>query len=146
MADELAQRKKLTFEQAEGLEPLPAQLQLREVSDQLRAVLWNRVHRYLDEATEYSSYGGSPYLEKPWSTILKDEHVFRQHKMDAFENDAHKLINQVRSIFQAGTYANIFGWLEFVLKHPSCPIKLDEQIETSLRYCKAAYRVMGRQV
>ena len=38
--DLYADRKKLTFEHAEGAEPLPSQMQLKEVSPQLRAVLW----------------------------------------------------------------------------------------------------------
>lgn len=146
MVDDLTERKKLTFEQAEGIEPLPSQLQLREISDQLRAVLWNRIHAHLDDATELSSYGAN-YLNKPWSTILKDEHVYRQHGMaDDFENDAEKLVRQAKQVFKNGNYANIFGWLEFVLKHPACPARLDEQIEGNLRYCMAAYRVVGKQV
>jgi hypothetical protein len=40
MASEYEDRKGLTFEQAEGAEPLPSQLKLREVSRELRARLW----------------------------------------------------------------------------------------------------------
>jgi hypothetical protein len=69
------ERKKITFEQAEGAEPLPSQLQLGEVSPQLRALLWDRIHSYLKEAWEHSDYG-TAYLDKPWSIILKDEHVY----------------------------------------------------------------------
>lgn len=146
MVDELAEREKLTFEQAEGLESLPSQLQLREVSDQLRAVLWNRIYGYLEKATEHSDYGDN-YLREPWPTILKAEHVYRQHKMaDDFENKSEKLIRQIKAVFQSGTYAEVFGWLEFVLKDRACPPRLDEQIENSLRYCKAAYRVLGGKV
>ena len=92
MAEDIEQRKKLSFEQAEGIEPLPSQLKLREVSPKLRAVLWNRIHSYLDDATEHSAYGTS-YIQKPWSTILKAEHVYRQHGMaDDFESNPGKLI------------------------------------------------------
>jgi hypothetical protein len=92
LTKDIEERKKLTFEQAEGIEPLPSQLQLREVSPKLRAVLWNRIHSYLDDATEHSAYGTS-YIEKPWSTILKEEHVYRQHGMvDDFGNVAKDLI------------------------------------------------------
>jgi hypothetical protein len=37
--DPHAERKRLTFEQAEGVEALPSQLQLKELSKQLRAML-----------------------------------------------------------------------------------------------------------
>lgn len=146
MADDIDQRKKLSFEQAEGLEPLPSQLQLREISPQLRAILWNRVHLFLKKSEQHSNYGVN-YLDEPWNIILRDEHVYRRHRMvDDFKNDAEKLIRQTRSIFESGNYANIFGWLEFVLKHPSCPTNFARDVEASLRHCKAAYRVLDGTV
>jgi hypothetical protein len=146
MADEFAERKKLTFEQAEGLEPIPQQLRLREVSQQLRALLWNRVYDRLLESTEVADYGSS-YLETPWSTILKGEHVYRQHAMaDDFVNDSKVLIREIRRIFESGNYAQIFGWLEFVLKHPACPSQFVNEVENALRFCRAAYRVVDKTV
>jgi hypothetical protein len=146
LTKDIEERKKLTFEQAEGIEPLPSQLQLREVSPKLRAALWNRIHSYLDNATEHSTYGFS-YIEKPWSTILKDEYVYRQLGMaDDFESDPSKLIKGTRNIFEMGDYASIFGWMEFVLKHPACPINFPKELESTLRYCRAAYRVVDGKV
>jgi hypothetical protein len=102
LTKDIEERKKLTFEQAEGIEPLPSQLKLREVSPKLRAVLWNQIHRYLTDATHSSDYG-TPYLDKPWSVILKEEHVFRQHRMaDDFANKAKGLIKETREIFETG--------------------------------------------
>jgi hypothetical protein len=141
------ERKKLTFEQAEGIEPLPSQLKLREVSPKLRAVLWSRIHGYLEDATNNSGYGGPSYLDKPWSTILKEERVYRQHGMaDDFKNKAQGLIKETRNTFENGDYLAIFGWLEFVLKHPSCPPNVAREIDGSLRFCRAAYRVVENKV
>jgi hypothetical protein len=64
VAEDIERRKALSFEQAEGIEPLPSQLELRKVSPQLRAVLWNQIHRYLTDATHSSDYG-TPYLDEP---------------------------------------------------------------------------------
>lgn len=143
---DLKDRDKLSFEQAEGAEPLPAQLQLREVSSQLRAVLWSFVHDRLKDSSKYNDYG-RPYLDDPWSTILRDEHVFRRHQMvDDFVNDPAELISETRAIFEHGTYLEIFGWLEYVLKHRSCLQEFAEYIDHVLRYCKAAYRVVDKKV
>jgi hypothetical protein len=38
--DPYADRKRLTFEQAEGVESLPAQLKLKELSPLLRSAIW----------------------------------------------------------------------------------------------------------
>lgn len=65
VTNDVEERKKLSFEQAEGAEPLPSQLQLREISPQLRALLWERVYHFLRSATEHSDYSWD-YLDKPW--------------------------------------------------------------------------------
>jgi hypothetical protein len=40
MADDFEDRKQSTFEQAEGADPLPNQLKLKQISPELRAALW----------------------------------------------------------------------------------------------------------
>jgi hypothetical protein len=146
VTNDIEERKKITFEQAEGVEPLPSQLQLREISPQLRALLWDRLHRFLSGVTRHNDYAPNS-LDKPWSTILKDEHVYRQHRMaDDFDNDAKTLIKNIRSIFEHGDYIAIFGWLEFVLKHPARPATFAENITRALIHCGAAYRVIDGKV
>jgi hypothetical protein len=146
VSDDIENRKKLSFEQAEGVAPLPTQLQLREVSPQLRAALWDKIHHDLVEATERPDYG-QPYIDTPWSAILKDEHVYRRHQMaDDFVRTAKVVIPQTRAIFEQGDYLTIFGWLEFVLKHPACPHNFAKEIEGILRFCRAAYRVIDGKV
>ncbi|MCK1391622.1 hypothetical protein [Bradyrhizobium sp. 1] len=142
MSNDTEQRKKLTFEQAEGAQPLPSQLRLKEVSRELRALLWARIHSYLEDAIQYDDYTRGTF-RAPWSTIFKDEFVYRQHKMaDRYENYADEQITSLRDLFEKGSYLAIFGWLEFVLKHPACPGRLPQQVENILRHCRAAYRVI----
>jgi hypothetical protein len=45
--DPLAERKKLTFEEAQGSAPLPRQLALGEISQEFRAALWNRLNQII---------------------------------------------------------------------------------------------------
>jgi hypothetical protein len=49
--DPYAERRKLSFEQAEGAAPLPSQLRLKEISLELRAWLWNVIYKHLRDAT-----------------------------------------------------------------------------------------------
>jgi hypothetical protein len=51
MANQYEDRKRLTFEQAEGAEPLSSQLKLKEVSPELRARLWAIFYRILAVAS-----------------------------------------------------------------------------------------------
>jgi AbiJ N-terminal domain 4 len=146
MAKNIDERRKLSFEQAEGVEPLPTQLQLREVSPQLRSALWDRFYTYLRKAIHHVDYG-SDSMDEPWSTILKDEHVYRQHRMaDDFPSTAKVLIKNTRDVFENGNYIAIFGWLEFVLKHYVCPHGVADDVESILRHCRAAYRVIDKKV
>jgi hypothetical protein len=69
--DEIARRKKITFAQAEGADPLPRQLARSEVSQELRAVVRKYIH---DESTENGGSGW--YLVKPWSHILEQVHIY----------------------------------------------------------------------
>jgi hypothetical protein len=60
--DPYADRKKLSFEQAEGVEPLPRQLRLKEISPELRALLWREVHGSIRSTTADVSLGYLVFL------------------------------------------------------------------------------------
>ncbi|MDI3562542.1 AbiJ-NTD4 domain-containing protein [Bradyrhizobium sp. Arg816] len=146
MTTDIEERKRLSFEQAEGVAPLPSQLQLREISAKLRALLWERIHKFLSDVERHNDYASNSF-DKPWSTILRDEFVWRQDGMvDDFENDAKKLTKKVRAVFEKGDYIAVFGWLEFVLKHPASPPAFADHIERVLKYCRVAYRVVDKKV
>jgi hypothetical protein len=70
-SDPLQDRKRLTFEEAEGLEPLPTQLQLKELSPALRAALWAAVLASVDDASHTETFGR--WIGGPWDAILKDD-------------------------------------------------------------------------
>jgi hypothetical protein len=139
LADESIDRSKLTFEQAEGVAPLARQLELQEVSPQLRAVLWDYVHRSLVGKTSRDGY-----LFGDWQTILRDMHVHRYHKMaDEFTSDEEVLYPRIKGIFVRGTYLEIFGFLQWVMRHPSCVYEFATNIDRLLRVSRAAYRVVN---
>jgi hypothetical protein len=143
--DPYAERRKLSFEQAEGAAPLPSQLKLKEISQELRALLWHVIHTHLYKATQYPSMGGSSFLRPPWEGIFEYMHVARDHAMaDEFENDARKLTAKVKQIFEKGDHVAMFGWLQYVLRLTTCPNRLADEIERALRIGRAAYRVLDR--
>jgi hypothetical protein len=68
MSDPYADRKNLSFEQAEGVEPLPRQLRLKEISQQLRALFWKVVY---DDITRYHDV----VLNTGWCRILNSKTI-----------------------------------------------------------------------
>jgi hypothetical protein len=136
-------RKRLTFEQAEGAEPLPAQLKPKEVSPAMRATIWALVLKSVEGSTHRGGGYGAAYVGDPWRLILTDQHVHRQHRMlDEFTNSYRTLRDQLKQIFASGDYLQIFGFLQFVIRHPKCPYRFADLIDGELKSARAAYRVM----
>jgi hypothetical protein len=144
MADDEAKRRKgLTFEQAEGIDPLPTQLKRTEVSPELRAVLWNYIHGELDSTAERETFY---YLGKPWKNVLKSVHVYRDHRpADEFSTRLKDAMETVKHVFTTGDYAKLYGWLQFVLQQRPTQ-EFAKRIDDILRYCRAPYRVIDQEV
>ena len=143
--DPLEARKRLTFEQAEGVEPLPTQLKLKELSPALRAALWAAVWRNVENAIRSDTF--ATYVNEPWSGILKDYHIYRLHRMaDEFSATPKFIQPELKRLFQSDDYVKVFGFLQFVIRHPKCPFRFGDEIENALRYAHAAYRVVEKTI
>ena len=143
--DPYAARKKLTFAQAEGIEPLPTQLALKRLSPQLRAMLWNIVYRSMLESRQHHDWTtgvrGS-YLRSPWEELLYRKHVFRDHRMaDEFENSFEELSTELKTTFTDGSYVEVFDLLQWFLRQRPAPIRA-EFIRAALESSRAAYRLL----
>ena len=95
--------KFLSFEQREGVEPLPAQLQLKEVSPKLRAVLWQTVLKSLEDDQKWAQYS-KPRIAGNWRNILLDYHVHHEHRrVDKFTDDWKQTIeDDLGTLFEHG--------------------------------------------
>jgi hypothetical protein len=138
-SDPLAWRKALTFEQAEGAAPLPAQLKPKEISRPLRVKLWQVLYADMRRSVDRNRFFGD------WENVLFDMHVDRYSRMpDEFNNNAQFNILELRTIFETGDYVKVFGTLQWILRHPVCPMWLSEQINRELSAAGAAYHVVDR--
>jgi len=136
-------RRGLTFAQAEGVEDLPRQLLLREISPELRAMLWAYVYEHLNQATGYpGTYGGGTYWNDPWKTILKMWWITRLHKNADEEPGVSEMISIVKSHMTNGDYVKLFDFLQFVIQSDHCPYKFKQTIDKFLSSRSAAYRVV----
>ena len=82
-------RTKLTFSQAEGIDPLPQPAALGELSQQARVSLRNIIYRRLATAARRElGLFEEAYITEPWKTILLHCHIFHLHKpVDEFSSD-----------------------------------------------------------
>jgi hypothetical protein len=141
-SDPLEQRKKLSFEQAAGIVPLPSQLARGEISQEFRAAIWAELHDRLQYDRAWDSDSESWLLNDPWVIILRDAHVYRSHEpIDEFSDGFFDSSNAVKTLVIRGAWSDVLGWLEFVLKHPSCPDDLARAVNATMTRCRLAYRV-----
>ena len=141
MAGEYEDRKRLTFEQAEGAEPLPTQLQAKELSRELRSLLGEAIYNSILDAWQLHSSGGSS-LNDPWDRVFYQKHVNRDHNpANEFRNDGHRLIKELQPLFFNADYLKVLGFVQWVLRRSNCPYCLADEIEGALRRSRAAYSV-----
>jgi hypothetical protein len=139
--DSYADRKKLTFAQAEGAEPLPRQLALGEVSPELRSRLWHIVHESLAKHTQHHHYAPSS-LGGKWPAVLYRKHVVRDHRMaDEFKNSSEDLTRSLKKVFSDGSYVEVFDLLQWLLRQPDGPIN-PINVQAALETSHAAYRLL----
>ena len=143
MTDEPLDRAKLTFEQAEGAVPLPRQLELQEVSPQLRAQLWQYIHDSIERSMRSGEYG--LYIGGSWEAILRSMHVDHYHRMiDDYVSDWYVHRKWLRRVFQDGSYTDVLGFLQGVLRHRLQPShNFSGDIDVCLARCRSAYRVVN---
>ena len=143
--DFLEQRKKLSFKAAEGLVPLPAQLALGEITQEFRAVVWAHFHTVLEAQRRFD--GHAFCLAGPWLVILRDAHVYHHHRpIDEFSTRHADALASVKGLILSGKWSDVLGWLEFVLKHPSCPDGFAKEVNSTMEYCHLAYGVFDAKV
>lgn len=143
MADDpYADRKKITFEQAEGAASLPVQLKPKELSKELRALLWHVVYESFKIARLESDYRAD-FFNEPWKSIFRAIHIFREHRMaDEFSHEFDPLVAKTKDIFVKGSYIHVLGWIQWVLRFRICPAPLSESIEWALKTGRAGYRIV----
>jgi hypothetical protein len=136
-SDAFENRKRLTFEQAEGAESLPTQLKPKEVSELLRSALWAAVYEDMRE----SQYQGD--LTHSWENVTYSWHVYRKCRpVDEFRPSFKQWVQEFKTIILSGSYVDVFGLLQFILRHQSCPHRLKSRIPHALAVGRAAYRVV----
>jgi hypothetical protein len=143
MASEYEDRKRLTFEQAEGAEPLPSQLKLKEVSEELRARLWAVFFNVLQE-TSVGDLHDQRDVQEPFLSLLHGWHVTRCFKAaDEFTSSFDYWLEELKAVFMEGDYVKIFGFVQWVLRHEAKPYRLEVEIDDALQASRAAYALLA---
>ena len=123
MANHHIDRSKLTFSQAEGIDPLPQPAAVGELIRNARNRLWEIVYRSLQKSTSTKQlYPGNVYeLKNPWLTILYRYHIDLLRPVDEFVSNFSSHSSEIKSLLLHGEYNKAFDFLQFVLRQEIPP-------------------------
>jgi hypothetical protein len=86
------------------------------------------------------------YLTEPWSGILKGVHVYHEHRLvDEFSDNFEKAVAHVKRVFEKGSYSEIYGWLQFVIRTYNNH-NFRDRISQILQYTRSPYRIFDKDV
>ena len=130
-------RRKMTFEQAEGRACLPVQLELKQLSDPLRARIWRTFYDSIT-SEEVPDYDGH-LLGSLWKKLLYDYHTLHLHlPADEFSEYSAAHADDIKNKVMYGDYVEVLGFVEYVARRN---FKLRESLSWALSSSLAAYRL-----
>lgn len=139
-------RREVTFAQAEGWEPLPTQLQPKNLTDKLRAELWRVIFHFLEQSSVYMQYDGD-VLTGFWEKSLRAWHVEKDYRpVDEYDNSLSANVAKSKAIIFSGSYISVFDFVQFLIRRQGCPSNFIEAVDFVLKQNRAAYRVIERTV
>jgi hypothetical protein len=136
---------KLPFSQRTGLEPLPPQLRLGEVSAELRRLLSYCISQEIDRHT-LSGYS-DPYLKDGWERVANDLHVkFYKRDPETFQNEPYTIKRSLNSSTKEFKLGKLFDLIEFLLQHRGCSKQLKDDLSEAFVSARAAYRIIDNSI
>lgn len=140
MSENDLDRRNLTFRQAEGLEPLPERLKLKQLSRGLRAALFSACFTSIQKSSD-EMY--REYLEPPWKQISYDIHVdYLAKPADEWQSYTKIIVQFAKEIILKRDYADVFDFLQYILRHSDTPRPFKHVIARALETHRAAYSVI----
>jgi hypothetical protein len=138
--DDLESRKKLTFAQAEGLAAPPRQLHRQEMPLVLRSRLAEVFRAWLHEDSPHSNFASGAS-----KAVLLDLWINHLGRMGSqFPARISDIWNNIETYFVSGTYSDIFGIVQFCIRHRKMHPAKVARIEKILEEERAAFRIVDR--
>jgi len=135
----MADAKKPTFSEAQRIADAPARLKIGEMNEEMRVRLFNSVYQSIRETAYTHPYEGYSSIREPWVTILRDFYDREGASLEDFSTDLEPHIRTLRSLIHDLKYNQVFDFLQGVLRHPMCPVKVRAGVAQALERSHAAY-------
>ena len=159
MPDQKIDRRKLTFSQAEGIDPLPQPAALGELPTKARNALWARIYESLKRSStpDLGRPSSTRHVQNPWRLILYDYHVYYlDEPADEFSDRLDRQIQEMKDLFLYGAYNGIFDFLQIAMRYrersgglfslKGLSIPFYKVVASVLEECMCAYTVIDDEV
>ncbi len=159
MTDQKIDRRKLTFSQAEGIDPFPQSAALGELPKKARNALWTCIYESLKRSSTPPAEGPSSYRRvlNSWRSILYEYHVYYlDEPADEFSDLLDKQIQEMKDLFLHGAYNKIFDFLQIAMRYrersgglfysKGWAIPFYKVVASVLEECMCAYTVIDDEV
>lgn len=132
------------FSQRTGIDPIPPQLKLGEVSAELRRLLYYYISLEVDRES-YTPYNSAIFNEK-WKRFAVDLHVlFFRQPVDKFAHSAYDNKQHYKSFIYQAKIGPLFDLVEFFIRHRICSEELKRELAGAFVTARAAYRVFDNK-
>jgi hypothetical protein len=137
MSDEI---DRLNFSQRNGLQPIPEQLRLEQVSNDFRRLL----HYALDQEVERVRHVGldRTYFYGAWLRVAQDLHVkFFSAPVSSFVNSPYEMNRALEKFIANISYDQLFNLIEFFARHGGCTKQFKADLAQVFVDARTAYRL-----
>lgn len=135
----------IPFSQRNGLAPIPPQLKLGEVSEDLRRLLGYYIGLEIDREA-ISGYEGS-YFHGKWERVAMDFHVlFLKQEAESYENSPYELKRRLQTALRRSGIGPLFDLVEFFVRHSGCSKEFKGEVANAFVMAKSAYRIVDSQI
>lgn len=133
------------FSQRTGIDPIPPQLKLGEISIDLRRLLYLALYREIRRASRRGNSG--PYFNDEWYELALDLHVrlFRQGA-EKFSRRCFETEEAIRGIIYKQSIGPVFNLVEFIIRHHHCGSSAIRAVADAFVESRSAYRVIDKQI
>lgn len=135
----------IPFSQRNGLVPIPPQLKLGEVSNDLRRVINYFISLEIDCETSYVM--GSRIFKPSWKRVTQDIFVlFFGHPIGKYKASVDDWRTSIASLTETLDLPKLFDFVEFLSRHDHCSADLKKNLANAFISERAAYRVIDGQI
>jgi hypothetical protein len=137
-------KPQIPFSQRAGLEPIPHQLKLGEVSLELRRLIDYYISLEIDR-TSSQRYDGI-FFNDHCRRTAQDLHVlFFEQSIDTFTSEVYATKQRLKPFIKSASIGKLFDMIEFFVWHRGCSNELKSDLTEAFVSARAAYRIFDNK-